>query len=59
MGTIIKPDCVEGFCNTTQSSYGNNSIVRLFNSNTTTFFLVTRFSNSTTTVVTVSIAPNT
>lgn len=54
---IIKPLALEGFCNATQSSFGNAALVRFYNPNTASPFLITLASNSTTNVSSITIAP--
>jgi hypothetical protein len=59
MTMILKPVANESFCNTTQSTFGNTPLLRLYNSNTTAgaAFLLTRAVNSTVNVATVTIFP--
>jgi hypothetical protein len=54
---IIKLLGTEGFANTTQSSYANAALVRVYNPNVNTAFLITLASNSTVNVGTITIAP--
>lgn len=54
---IIKPLGLEGFSNTTQNSYNNAALVRVYNPNANTPFLVTLASNSTTNVASITIGP--
>jgi hypothetical protein len=53
---IIKPLGMEGFANTTQSSFSNAALVRVYNPNTAPF-LLTLASNSTTNVASITIGP--
>lgn len=57
MSEIFKPIANESFCNTSANTFGNNKIIRLFNSNTTNSWLITQ-SNSTVTIATITIGPN-
>ena len=59
MSMILKPVANETFCNTTQSSFANNPLVRLWNSNTTAAFLLTRAVNNSVNIGTITIGPNT
>lgn len=54
---LIKPIGTEAFCNAGLNTYGNASVLRLYNSNTTAPFLVTRAVNSTVVLGTVTIGP--
>ena len=55
---IIKPFAVETSCNTTPNAYANAALVRLWNSNVTTAYLVTRAYANNTVIGTITIGPN-
>jgi hypothetical protein len=61
MTMILKPVANESFCNTTQSTFGNSPLIRLFNSNTTAgvagAFLLTRAVNSSVNIASVTLFP--
>ena len=57
MSTIIRPLGTEISCNTTANSYSAD-VVRLWNSNTTTPYLVTRAFANGVAIGTVTIGPN-
>lgn len=54
---IIKPVANETFCNTIANTYGNEDLIRLYNSNTANAYLVTR-ANTTANVASITIGPS-
>ena len=55
--SYITPLGFETFCNSTPSTFANTSLVRVFNPNTTTSFLMTFASNSTVNTASYTIGP--
>jgi hypothetical protein len=56
---LIKALSVEQFMNTTPSAYANANVLRVFNPNTTSSFLLTIAANLTSNVSSVTIGPQT